>query len=599
MWSSRLFWKLFVVYAGLTIALTVGLLWMVIRWEADYAEQETLARLRQEAQRLREFVTREAEAADLQQRLQTINDDSSIRLTVIAEDGRVIADSQDNPGQMENHLHRPEIREAAVSGMGSSQRYSSTVDERLIYLALPLTIQNERRGFVRVATSLDTVHARMSEILRLALVVAIVFVLLAIAVTYFLVGRMMQPLSELLQCSQAIARGDYSRRVHIASRDELGMLAVAFNHMQQQLAHQMSRLEENSERLETVLGSMREGVLAVDNQQRVLFANAASRTMLDIRTGEIVGRPLIEATRVRPVHDAVEFVLTKNQTLEADFESSTVRRRVVAMRAARLPGEPTPGVVLVLHDITELRRLENLRQEFVANVSHELKTPLTSIKAYAETLRMGAINDSRHNMEFVSRIEEQGDRLHQLIVDLLHIARIESGEESFEIAPTDVAQIIERAQPYLRKAADEKRLDFQVQSPPTPSVVAADDDGLRTIVDNLVMNAIRYTPEGGRVELRWRAEGQWCTIEVEDTGIGIAPPDQARIFERFYRVDKARSRELGGTGLGLAIVKHLTQAFGGTIAVESALNKGSMFRIRLPLVAGGKAEVVGAPPASG
>jgi two-component system, OmpR family, phosphate regulon sensor histidine kinase PhoR len=413
---------------------------------------------------------------------------------------------------------------------------------------------------------------------------AIVFGLVAIVITYFLVGRMIRPLSDLLECSRAIARGDYTHRVHVLSRDELGMLALAFNHMQQQLASQVSRLEENSERLETVLGSMREGVLAVDNQQRVLFANEASRTMLGIRPGDIVGRPLVEATRVRPVHEAVEYVLRNNETLESEFESTASRRRIMAMRAARLPGDPTPGAVLVLHDISELRRLENLRHEFVANVSHELKTPLASIKAYAETLRLGAIDDPDHNLEFVGRIEEQGERLHQLIVDLLHIARVESGEEAFEIGPIDVAQVVQRVEPYFRRAAEEKHLTLQIEPPEQRLLVAADDDGLRTIVDNLVTNAIRYTPEGGSVTVRWRREEGQCVIEIEDTGIGIAPEAQTRIFERFYRVDKARSRELGGTGLGLAIVKHLTQAFNGSIGVVSQLKHGSLFRVRLPLV---------------
>jgi len=249
-------------------------------------------------------------------------------------------------------------------------------------------------------------------------------------------------------------------------------------------------------------------------------------------------------------------------------------------------GNPIPGAVVVLHDITDLRRLERMRQEFVANVSHELKTPLSSIKAYAETLRSGAIHDQVNCLKFLGRIEEHADRLDALIADLLRLARIESGDKSFEIGAVPVGNMVHRRSADHQASAQAKRIQLVVAEGDTQLHVRADEEGLRQILDNLIDNAIKYTRESGRVTLRWFSTDGKVSIEVEDTGIGVSAEDQKRVFERFYRVDKARSREMGGTGLGLAIVKHLAQFFGGEAYVRSELGIGSTFGVRLP----------GAPP---
>lgn len=406
--------------------------------------------------------------------------------------------------------------------------------------------------------------------------------LAAIVIAYAMVRRIVQPLTLLTEGAQAVAAGDDEHSVHVDSHDELGLVGAAFNHMQRKLNRRMGQLRENSERLATVLGSMVEGVLAVDAEQNILLANEAGRTLLDFVTADSVGRPLLEVTRIRAVHDAVEEAFESNAPVQREFQSAGVNRRVLALRATRLPGDPCPGVMVVLHDMTELRRLENLRRELVANVSHELKTPLASIKAYAETLRLGAVNDPDHNMLFVGRIEEQAERLHQLILDLLQIARIESGQETFDIGEVAVAEVVAKCVAQHVDKAESKRIKLEVDAPPDPLAIMADDEGLLTIVGNLVDNAIKYTPEEGTVTVRWREDGTMVAIEVQDTGIGIATPDQSRVFERFYRVDKARSRELGGTGLGLSIVKHLAQAFRGSVGLTSRPKQGSTFRVLLP-----------------
>jgi two-component system phosphate regulon sensor histidine kinase PhoR len=240
------------------------------------------------------------------------------------------------------------------------------------------------------------------------------------------------------------------------------------------------------------------------------------------------------------------------------------------------------GVMVVLHDLTELRRLENMRRELVANVSHELKTPLAAIKAYAETLRLGAVNDPEHNLHFVQRIEEQADRLHALILDILQLARLESGQQSFELTDVPVAATIAKCAEQFQETAAAKKIDVCTELPSPELTVWADAEGVETILNNLLDNALKYTPAGGRVVVSASAVGRNVRFEVQDNGIGIAPEEQERIFERFYRVDRARSRELGGTGLGLSIVKHLAHSFGGSVSVESQLGKGSIFRVELP-----------------
>jgi len=403
----------------------------------------------------------------------------------------------------------------------------------------------------------------------------------AVAVWYC-VRRIVKPLTEL------------SRHVHSASQqasnlvpagnqwDEVGALSGAFDQMQRDLAQRLAQIQDNHERLQTVLSSMAEGVLAVGPDNTILLANEAAGQLLDFATSQPHGRSLLEVTRARPVYDAMARSLKSETPVVNEFESPGAIRRTLSLRATRLPGEPCPGVVMVLHDMTELRRLESLRRELVANVSHELKTPLSAIKGYAETLRLGAVNDPDHNLHFILRIEEQTERLHQLILDILQIARIESGEQPFDLEDMSVAEVIRESTDQFMETAAAKEVEIFSELPSDSLAVYADEEGVRTILSNLLDNAIKYTSPGGRVTIRANSSAVSATLEVADTGIGIAESDLGRIFERFYCVDKARSRELGGTGLGLSIVKHLAQAMGGNVSVESQRGRGSTFRVELP-----------------
>jgi two-component system phosphate regulon sensor histidine kinase PhoR len=407
-------------------------------------------------------------------------------------------------------------------------------------------------------------------------------IVLGTVATWICVRRIIEPLAQLTDHVRDLSAGGQQRPIALDSRDELGILAGAFNEMQRDLARRLDQIQHNSERLETVLGSMVEGVLAVTPDRKILLANEAGRKLLDFATPDPVGRSLLEVTRARPVYEAVSQALESAAPVTGEFDAPGVQRRTLGLRATRLPGEPCPGVMVVLHDLTELRRLENLRRELVANVSHELKTPLTVIKGYAETLRLGAVNDPEHNLSFIHRIEEQADRLHELIQDLLQLARLEAGSETFELGEVPLDELISECAGQFADIAAGKGVTLTTESLLADVAVWADEEGVRTILNNLVDNALKFTPAGGSVLIRCRADAATATVEVQDTGIGIPVDEQGRVFERFHRVDKARSRELGGTGLGLSIVKHLAQAFGGSVSLESKVGSGSLFRVELP-----------------
>ncbi len=585
MWSSRLSLKLFLVYAALNVGLAVGYVTLIADWQRRVVEEQVELRLRDTALALQSDV-REMLAAGKKDQLQRVAADvggaAGMRITILSRDGAVLADTDENPARMEHHLYRTEIQQAAERGLGKVVRSSATLHRRMLYLALRVDERGQPAAYLRVALPLASIDAQVDALHRYLWVSASIVGALALALTYLIAARIMRPLSRLTDAAEAVAGGNYEQKIPSGGNDEVGTLARAVDHMRGALTRHLAALQENSQRLETVLSSMLEGVLAVSAEQRVLLANEASRTLLDIESREVVGRPLLEVTRSRPVREAVAEALRRDEPYQFEFEDGGPNRRYLAGRASRLPGAPCPGVVVVLHDVTELRRLESVRREFVANVSHELKTPLTSIKACAETLRLGAIQDAEHNVQFVARIEEQADRLLQLIQDLLQLAGVESGRPAFDIRDVSLGDMVERCVAVYRERAQAKRLDFVVEPPQVAVVVRADASGLETILDNLVCNAIQYTPPGGRVTVRYRDEGNTAVLEVEDTGAGIPPEDQQRIFDRFYRVASARSREAGGTGLGLAIVKHLAQAFGGQVSVTSEAGKGSVFRVRLP-----------------
>jgi two-component system phosphate regulon sensor histidine kinase PhoR len=394
-------------------------------------------------------------------------------------------------------------------------------------------------------------------------------------------------LEELADATSRVGSTDDPPRVALAGTAEIAIVGRAFNGMSARIAARIAELEEDRHQLGAILSGMVEGVVALDAEQRVLYVNERAGQLLELSTPPPVGRRLWEVVRQRELLDVVRRALEGPEPTREEINWAGSLARSLTVHAARLAGPPPRGAVLVLHDTSDLRRLERLRQDFVANVSHELKTPLSVIKACVETLQEGAAEDASARGLFLQRIAEQSDRLHLLILDLLSLARIESGVEVFEFKELPVSSVVQACLERHRTRAESRKQSLTAAAADAndsaeESYVWADEEALDQILDNLVDNALKYTPEGGKVHVSWNDQDGHVCVEVSDTGIGIPGTDLARVFERFYRVDKARSREVGGTGLGLSIVKHLTQAMHGSVSASSTLGAGSTFSVCLP-----------------
>ena len=415
-----------------------------------------------------------------------------------------------------------------------------------------------------------------------------------------LTQRWMALVTELTIATRLMSHGQKPDRIPVDSDDELGQLSQAFNEMAQSVESRRTasqRVQQtvarDNEQLATVLEAMVEGVIAVDHEERILLANMAAIRLLDLKSFQVVNRRIWEVIRSPQLNDLIRRTVAGAVQQRMEFEVPWTQS-TVAVVASRLPGDPCPGAVLVLHDITDLRRLERLRREFVSNVSHELKTPLAAITAYAETLLDGALEDPKVSQTFVGRIAEQSERLNSLILDLLELARLESGEHMFVVDAVEVEEVVRQSIEAHQAIAQAKQVTLKSTTTEFNLWAEADAEGLRTILDNLIGNAINYTRAEGEIAIRSRRHDEWISIEVKDNGVGIAKEFQSRIFERFFRVDRARSREVGGTGLGLSIVKHLCQLFGGSIKVSSQVGQGSTFIVQLK--ASGNSSAIPDPP---
>ena len=575
---------------GLLVVVAVALLGWLVAAQAERNEVESLKdRLLSEAQILREFLRIDdpdkKTALEHIQKLPGRTDDS--RVTLIASDGTVVADSQVPLAKLDDHANREEVLQALrdPSGVGTAVRGSSTQNVDLMYLALRVDRPGEAPYVVRVALPVTMLRERVGALTRLVWATTAVTGLIALGLAYWLANRIVRPLHELIRGAEQIASGDYGHRVFAGEGAEVGILSRSFNHMSERLAAQFAQIDEDRQQLRTVLSSMVEGVIAIDPDQKILFANDRAGELLDFNPRTAVGRHLWELIRQRPLQTVIQIALAEDDTQHQTLALNLPGARSFAVQVARLPGARPRAAVLVFHDNTALRRLERLRQEFVANVSHELKTPLAIIKVCVETLIDGGVDDPVFRDRSLHRMADQTERLHNLIIDLLRLARIESETEAFTMEELDLGEVATRCLERSRSLAETKRMSLTPLPPPAgspPALVWIDEEAADQILENLVNNAIKYTPEGGRVTVRWGVDGDRVVLEVSDTGIGIPEAELPRIFERFYRVDKARSRELGGTGLGLSIVKHLVGAMQGTVRAESTVGIGSTFTIHFP-----------------
>jgi two-component system, OmpR family, phosphate regulon sensor histidine kinase PhoR len=513
------------------------------------------------------------------------------RVTVIAPDGLVLGDSEVAPAdldRLENHRDRPEVRAALEGGVGRDLRTSASIHAPLMYVALPVRDPERVIGVVRLALPLSAVTSSYDQIHRVMLAGGLVALAVAFGIGIFVAGRVTRPVVEMQAIARQMSEGQFAVRAPVHSEDELGALGRALNVMVLRLREQIQNIEAERAKATAILDGMVEGVVAVDGQECILLMNERARAMFGVGPGRGEGKPFLEVIRNADLHEIFRSGRTAGDVFRRELRLIHPVDRTLRVTAVplRLTGEE-PGLVLVVDDVTELRRLEHVRTEFIANVSHELRTPLTAIQGYLETLLSGALEEREHAQRFVEIAFRHTERLGRLLNDLTDLSNIELGKVSLRLAPTPLRPLVDSVLELVAAKARDGDVALTAEVSDTISV-QADHDRLVQILINLVDNAVKYTPAGGSVTVRARptAEGR-IEVSVSDTGIGIPRADLPRITERFYRVDKARSRELGGTGLGLAIVKHLVLAHGGDMAIDSEEGRGTTVRVLVPAAGGG------------
>jgi two-component system phosphate regulon sensor histidine kinase PhoR len=503
------------------------------------------------------------------------------RVTIIAADGAVLGDSMVPLAELENvenHRQRPEVMSAQLGSCGLSRRHSMTVGSDMLYCAIVFEPPGVgESAFLRVATPLALLDQSLAR-LRLSLVFGgLLSLSLALGVGAVVSRAMYGKVRELMEAARAMAEGDKELRLPVVGTDEFGGIAGSFNRVSEELERTVRELARERDLFETVIHSMDEAVLAVDKQRRIIAVNRSATELLGISMAAR-GDLLLEAVRIPALSELLDHALRgESRTVDIQLESSGSVRQLMVRET---PQGESGGAVLVMHDATEIRRLETVRRDFVANVSHELRTPVSIIQANTETLLLGAIDEPAQARRFLDAIRRNAERLGQLISDLLDISRIEAGKYAIEMRPLSMASVARSVSKSVSESCRRRGVVLEISVDPQLRV-RADAGALEQVLVNLVENAVKYGPEGGTVELAAVEQGAAVRIEVRDEGPGIAVAHRRRVFERFYRVDPGRSRNMGGTGLGLAIVKNLTEAMGGDVGVDLREPQGSCFWVRL------------------
>jgi two-component system, OmpR family, phosphate regulon sensor histidine kinase PhoR len=501
------------------------------------------------------------------------------RITIIAPDGTVLGDSEQDPATMDNHSTRPEISAALASGLGESIRYSLTLGQRMMYIAVPIADQNQIIGIARVALPLTAVENLVSQV-RLSIITAMMITTLAIIFAAWAISRITtSPLRRLTAAAGEIASGRLDQRISVGSRDEIGALATAFNDMSSQLKKLVDTISADRTRLAAVLDNMTDGVIMTDTEGSISLANTAAVKLFNIRNA--TGSTLIEAVRDHELDGLLKQCLKSARTQTVQYESTAARRYINGI-AIPLIHKQLTGVLLLLQDLTELRSIQTTRRELIGNISHEFRTPLAGIKALVDTLRDGAIDDRETALDFLVRIDDEVTRLTQIVAELTELSRVETGKAELALEPVDLNMLVEEVIHQLGPQFERQQLSVHKQLAADLPSISADRARVRQVIVNLVHNSIKFTSPGGRITVTTSTDELSVTVDISDTGAGIARADLPHVFDRFYKADRARTGG-GGTGMGLAIAKHVVEAHGGRIWARSEEGSGSTFSFTLPL----------------
>jgi two-component system, OmpR family, phosphate regulon sensor histidine kinase PhoR len=522
-----------------------------------------------------------------------LRNSANARVTYIRADGKVLGDSDSDPSLMENHLTRQEIVDAQKQEKGFSIRFSQTIGRNMLYVAVPVKENGITMGYLRLAMSLQQVEESIHHLWSFLLVGLLLVFLLAVLISYRLAFSITRPIEMITRVAKQITDMNYRARVQITKKDEIGQLGQALNQMADSLQLQMNRILEDEGRLKSVLENMTSGVLMIDREGKIVLLNRSAEEVLGFSAQELLGKKYDEAKQQHEFAQMIQECLETKEHIREEMIFYYPNERIleINLNPIHQSDDEWAGVLVVIQDTTAVRRLERMRSEFVANVSHELKTPVTAIKGFAETLLGGALSDKETAKSFLQIIFDESERLNRLIGDILELSKIESKRIPLQFSPIHLKAFVEKGLHVVSSEAKKKSIELEMQVP-EDLYIEADEDRLRQILNNLLSNGINYSPEGGRVKVKAESvasgyegsEHDTIRFTIADTGIGIPKKDLPRIFERFYRVDKARSRSSGGTGLGLSIVKHLVELHRGTIRVESEVGIGSKFIIEMPII---------------
>ena len=580
-------WRLTTIFFSVTAVFLFLLGFYLMNSMEQYSFQNTQSRVlsyaRLVADDLRDSFTGKPPKNYYQDYTHRAKKDLNARVTIIDTSGNVLGDSTLDKDTMANHANRPEIKEAMRGGIGQSLRYSTSLRERMFYFAVPVKSDNRVLGIVRVAIPWSEIQAGHNHIrFTIGTAVVVALILMVIVVSSF-TSSLVVPLQEMTQVAGEIAEGKLDRTLNVNSNDEIGALSRGLNYMAERLRDTIRQITEERNKVEAILASMSDGVIAVDCNGNILLINPAAERMFNIKHENSMGKGVIEVIRNYDLEKLLQAALMSEESITREVQIFVPDPKSFRISTAPLMSETgVVGVVAVLRDITAFREVERMKTDFVANVSHELRTPLTSIKGFVETLMDGAMEDPKTAAHFLEIINDETDRLNRLISDLLSLSKVEAKQGQIRKAALNLDKLIINTVSILSPQASEKNQILNVDIKIPLPIISADEDMIGQLLINLVDNAIKYTADGGQIDIRAERWNDSVKIAVSDTGIGIPRDSIPRLFERFYRIDKARSREMGGTGLGLAIVKHILEVHSGRIEVDSIVGQGSTFTVYLP-----------------